>query len=41
MKTTTTKSNAKVNTEKEQLMKRILTKKKSLSPLCMSICESH
>lgn len=41
MKTTTTKTNSKVNTEKEQLMKRILAKKKTLSPICGSLCAGN
>jgi hypothetical protein len=38
MKTTTTKSNSKVNTEKEQLLNRILSKKKTLAPTCGALC---
>lgn len=35
---TTPKNNSKVNTEKEQLIKRILAKKKSLAPTCVTVC---
>lgn len=41
MKTTTTKTNATVNTEKEQLVKRILKKKNHSQTFCMSLCESN
>jgi hypothetical protein len=42
MKTTTTKTNSKVNTEKEQLLKRIIEKNtNNVQAACMSLCASH
>jgi hypothetical protein len=41
MKTTTTKNNSKVNTEKAQLLKRIIKKNNYSNTMCMSLCESH
>lgn len=38
MKTTTTKNNSKVNTEKEQLLQRIIKKNNSIQTACMTIC---
>jgi hypothetical protein len=39
MKTTATKTNSKVNTEKEQLLKRIIKKNNNnVQAACMSVC---
>jgi len=38
MNTTTQKNNSKVNTEKEQLLKRILENKKVNAPICSTMC---
>lgn len=40
MNTTTQKNNSKVNTEKEQLVKRIIKKNNSIQSLCVNGCVS-
>ncbi|SMG48748.1 hypothetical protein SAMN05661096_03513 [Marivirga sericea] len=41
MKTTSTKTTSKVNTEKAQLLKKIINKNNNIQTACMSLCESH